>query len=403
MKKLIIWLALATLGLSANAAPLVTIGDEVDIFFKGSVLGQYNSNVFYSGHAPFKYEDYLAIMTVGAEVDYGRHHLVRANLKFYEDFYRYADLQRLNVNLSNVVFTAGYNGEKFRSDLDFAFNQRRQNDADVGFDPVHNISIPDLIRYDNITVSLQNSYIFSEKFSAELNFMYYSTDYKTYGELYSDQQMYAIPVSALYAVTEKINVGLTYQYRHTTFDGGNPLTALWYGNSRDDHFGGITVRGELAPKLMAIIYLGATYRQMQGGLIADEGKLQFTGSIDLRYALTNKISTFINAYRDFGSGAARQNLMTTGVDTGAEYAYNEFFKFTVAGGYRNSDYQNWVSGSSVGGGRQDDNFYGRLGVRYTPSRYISMSLGYRIICNSSNLSYATYNQHVVTIDFSVRY
>jgi len=401
MKKLIIWMALASLSLPLNAAPLVTIGDEVDIFFKGNVVAQYNSNVFFSGDSAYKKDDYLAIFTVGAEADYGRHHLFRANVKFYEDFIRYMDLKKLNTNLANVVFTAGYNGEKYRADFDFTYNQRRQNDATIGWDPITSSRVEDLIRFDNTVVSLKNSYLFSEKFTGELNLMYMNTYYRDYREAYSDNDMFAIPVSILYAVTEKINVGLTYQYRHTEFSSGSAWSLQAFGNRRHDHFGGVTVRGELAPKLMAIIYLGATYRQLEGGLFDDEGKLQFTGSIDLRYALTSKISVFTNAYRDFGSGASRQNLITTGVDIGGEYALNEFIKFTAAGGYRCTEFENWGSASSAS--RTDDYFYGRLGVRYTPSKYVSMSLGYRALLNSSNVRAATYNQHLATFDFTLRY
>jgi Na+/H+ antiporter NhaC len=79
MKKLAIISVLSAIALSANAAPLVTIGDQMDIFFRGAVMGSYNSNVTYA-HGN-KLDDYAGTLRLGGELDYGRTSKFKANIK----------------------------------------------------------------------------------------------------------------------------------------------------------------------------------------------------------------------------------------------------------------------------------------------------------------------------------
>ena len=65
MKKLIISSVVAAAALSANAAPLVTIGDQLDLFFRGAVTGKWNSNITYSALKDKKVDDYSAVFRLG--------------------------------------------------------------------------------------------------------------------------------------------------------------------------------------------------------------------------------------------------------------------------------------------------------------------------------------------------
>ena len=107
MKKIFATSVFAMAALSANAAPLVTIGDQLDIFFRGAVTGSWNSNVTYTGSSN-KINDYAAIFRLGAEADYGRNSKFKANVKFFEDLTRYAQHKEFNSNLSHVMATASF-------------------------------------------------------------------------------------------------------------------------------------------------------------------------------------------------------------------------------------------------------------------------------------------------------
>ena len=128
MKKIFATSVFAMAALSANAAPLVTIGDQLDIFFRGAVTGSWNSNVTYTGSSN-KINDYAAIFRLGAEADYGRNSKFKANVKFFEDLTRYAQHKEFNSNLSHVMATASYTEQVLKIDANFSFDQRFQNSS----------------------------------------------------------------------------------------------------------------------------------------------------------------------------------------------------------------------------------------------------------------------------------
>ena len=101
MKKIIISSVVAAAALSANAAPLVTIGDQLDLFFRGAVTGKWDSNITYAAMKDKKVDDYSAVFRLGAEADYGRNSKFKANVKFFEDMTRYLEQKKFNSNLSS--------------------------------------------------------------------------------------------------------------------------------------------------------------------------------------------------------------------------------------------------------------------------------------------------------------
>ena len=120
-------------------------------------------------------------------------------------------------------------------------------------------------------MGINATYNFSDKIDGEIGGMWQYTEYLgNWSSEYSDVDVYSIPVSLLYRITPKISAGLTYQYRYTEFSGGNPLNVLYGGDARNDHFGGVTVRGELLPKLSAMVYAGVTYRDPSGSILVDD-------------------------------------------------------------------------------------------------------------------------------------
>ena len=276
MKKIFATSVFAMAALSANAAPLVTIGDQLDIFFRGAVTGSWNSNVTYTGSSN-KINDYAAIFRLGAEADYGRNSKFKANVKFFEDLTRYAQHKEFNSNLSHVMATASFTDQLLKIDANFSFDQRFQNTSTT-------LQSGELVRYDD-----------------------------------------SIPVSLLYKLNPKISVGLTYQYRYTEFSGGNPMNAIFGGDSRNDHFGGVTVRGELLPKLTAMVYAGVTYRDPSGSVFVEgQDDTTFAFRATLGYELTPKLGLFATGYRDFGNGASRQSAINSGCEVGANYYFSEF-------------------------------------------------------------------------------
>lgn len=397
MKKIFATSVFAMAALSANAAPLVTIGDQLDIFFRGAVTGSWNSNVTYTGSSN-KINDYAAIFRLGAEADYGRNSKFKANVKFFEDLTRYAQHKEFNSNLSHVMATASYTEQVLKIDANFSFDQRFQNSSTT-------IQNDALVRYDEYNAGINAMYNFSDKLDGELGGMWQYTEYVgKWSAIYSDVDVYSIPVSLLYRITPKISAGLTYQYRYTEFSGGADDNIFWGGDKRNDHFGGVTVRGELLPKLTAMIYAGVTYRDPSGmnplvtAIYGDQDDTTFAFRATFGYEVSEKLGLFATGYRDFGNGASRQSAINSGCEIGANYYFSEFIRSTASFSYVNSNYATYRNQD-----RDDDAFAGRIGVSYLPNKFITLSANYRFITNSSNLPGCTYNQHLVDISVALKY
>jgi len=380
MKKIILSSVLTASAFSLYAAPMVTIGDQLDLFVNGGVIGSYNSNITLT-QSPLKTSDYIGTVRIGAEADYGRNSKFKANVKFYEDLVRYLQNAKFNCDLANVFAKVSYTETRLTVDGNFSFQQVRQNSATIS-------QVGNLVKRNLYNAGVLGSYEWTEKVSSELGFSWYREQFTDYTDVYSNSDVYSMPVNALYRVTEKIKVGLAYQFRYSDFSGGTNT----YGDNRTDNFGGVTVRGDLWSKLSTVVYLGVMNRD-----IPDiETDTTFTGSVRFEYAVTEKITTYLKAFRDFGNGASRQSSINTGVDVGATYNFSEFVQTRAGFIYQNSDYQ-------AGYDRNDNEVVPHVGISYTPTKFITFSANYRYLNNASNIDNCAYNQHLVDLSIMMRY
>ncbi len=145
MKKIIISSVVAAAALSANAAPLVTIGDQLDLFFRGAVTGKWDSNITYAAMKDKKVDDYSAVFRLGAEADYGRNSKFKANVKFFEDMTRYLEQKKFNSNLSSVFANASYSDKALTVSANFSFQQLFQNKSDT----INANNVGELVRYND--------------------------------------------------------------------------------------------------------------------------------------------------------------------------------------------------------------------------------------------------------------
>ena len=401
MKKIALIASTAIASAALNAAPLFTIGDQVDVFFKGAVMGKWDSNMYLKSEN--KIDDYSYTFRLGLDANYGRNSRFKANVRFYEDLVRYVVRTDSNSNLANVFANASYTEERWSVLTSFSFRQLAQNteSMDLGNQDF-------LIRRDVYEASIKGTYDFTDKLNGEVGFSWYREDFRDNPLInkpnpgdpdewaYSNRDTFSVPVSLLYRVTEKINAGLTYQYRTTEYSKGNSNTNSFYGNDIDDHFVGVTVRGEIFPKLSTETSLGYAFRDMpqyDSGEGKDEGTFSFSSRFD--YLVTEKLSVFATGFRDFGNGAARQSMLNTGTRVGANYALSEYVKIFGAFGYTNSEYKLT--------GRDDDWFSYHAGITYTPNRYFTIGATYDYYDNQSNVDVSSYTRHLVGVSVELRY
>ena len=390
MKKLAIISVLSAIALSANAAPLVTIGDQMDIFFRGAVMGNYNSNVTYA-HGN-KLDDYAGTLRLGGELDYGRTSKFKANIKMYEDMTKYADHREFNSNLAHIKATASYVESSWKVSAHFSFDQCKQNSADT------TIANQDgyLVNYNSWTGGINGSYDFSEKVYGTIGFNWDEIEYiHKWEKIYTSYATYSIPASILYRVTQKVAVGLSYQYRYTDILDGNKANILRFGDARKDHFIGLTVNGEIAPKLTCEAYLGAENRSYNNSTEYDDSDWTMAMNILLGYEVSEKMGVYLKAARDFGTSASNYSQENTSCEMGVNYYINPKVVANASLKYELSDYQ--------GIDRQDDTIWAKIGVSYIPNKFVTLGLSYNYINNESDIEAATYNQHLVSFEASLRY
>ncbi|MBO7521589.1 MAG: outer membrane beta-barrel protein [Opitutales bacterium] len=396
MKKLSLLASLAVMGASAYAAgPLLQIGDDLDVSFIGSVIGSWTNNVTWSSQKT--YDDYRITTRLGGEAVYGKSKSFTVKAKAYEDLNRYTQHSRFDSNLANVYVNGVYQSDIFNAGAHFSFVQSAQNTETT----VNDLPEGVLARTNNVKVGVNASYIVSNKLIVDAGFDYVYVHYTNMQNLYTDSTAYIVPVSLLYKITDKLSAGLSYMYRQTNYSDDNMSESKWasrwlYGDRTQDHFIGVTLRGEITSKLSTEIYLGATVRDTSDAQI-DNDDTAFAFSAKFDYQISDKASVYVKGLRDFGNGAQRQNSLSTGVDVGVNYELSAYIKSYAFGGYRYSDYINSPAG------RKDDKLFAGAGISYSPVSWASVSLGYTYYDNSSTMASASYMAHVASASLSIKY
>lgn len=393
MKKLSLLASLAVIGTSAYAVgPLLQVGDDLDVSFIGSVIGTWTNNVTWNSTK--SYDDYCITTRVGGEAVYGKSKSFTVTAKAYEDLNRYMDHQRFNSNLTNVFVNAVYQSDVFNAGAHFSFVQSAQNtDTTVNGD--------NLARTNNVKAGVNGSYIVSNKLIIDAGFDYLYKHYTDQQDIYTDTNTYIVPVSLLYKITDKLSAGLSYQYRQTNYSDDNmseskEISRLLYGDRTQDHFIGLTLRGELTAKLSTEVYVGASIRDTSDSII-DNDDTAFTFSAKFNYQISDKASAYVKGFRDFGNGAQRQNSLGTGVDFGVNYELSSYVSSYAFGGYKYSDYINSPTG------REDDKLFAGVGLSYKPVKWASISVAYTYYDNSSNVASASYMAHRASASLSIKY
>ncbi|MBR4597437.1 MAG: hypothetical protein IKO42_03450, partial [Opitutales bacterium] len=278
MKKLSLLASLAVLGSSAYAAgPLLQIGDDLDVSFIGSAIGTWTNNVTWNTNKT--YDDYCVTARVGGEAVYGKSKAFTVTAKAYEDLNRYMKHERFNSNLTNVFVNGVYQSDVFNAGAHFSFVQSAQNTDTT-------INGNNLARTNNIKAGVNGSYIVSNKLIVDAGFDYLYTRYTNEKELYTDTNAYVVPVSLLYKITDRLSLGLSYQYRQTNYLDNNmseakEISRALYGDRTRDHFFGLTLRGELTSRLSTELYVGAVIRDTSDSLLDnDDTAFAFSAKFD---------------------------------------------------------------------------------------------------------------------------
>jgi len=196
------------------AAPLVSIGDNADVFFNGSSSLRWSSNVFRDESD--EEDDLIWTVTPGFEINLGRG-ASNADLSLITryEIRRYADLSELNTELFSVRLNGSYRTS--RLDLSGSAFFREEKSSTGSDNP---LVADDLVESDRTGAQINAEYRFSPKFSFGAGFRYSDTEYKApFDDDFADRERFDVPLDIFYELTPKVDLSIGYTYSETDVDG----------------------------------------------------------------------------------------------------------------------------------------------------------------------------------------
>ncbi len=391
--------ALLAGGTSAQAAPLVTVADTVDVFFNGLVGGRYQTNVF---NQPNAEDDFLFIVGPGVELDVGRNSMASLRVTFREDFYFYNRFDDLNTQRANLFVDGTYANGPISAEAGFSYVQTQQNTLSA-LVAGSLAARSNLIKRDLYNAHINSKYNFSQKYWMAGGFNWNRVDYTnnaTFGNIYSSYDTYSIPVDLFYRVTPKWSIGPGFRYRYTNTEATpspslSPQQARYY----NDYFMNLAITGEVLPKLDANVNIG--YQIRDGSGISNDGR--FALASGFTYAYSEKLTLMLDVNKDFGIGGQGTSIDEIGVGVGANYAITPYVSAQADFDYYNTQYQTQGGATGVNTGREDNTYIAGVSVVWTPDPIVSLSLGYSYFKNDSNVSGLSYDNNIVNLQAVIRY
>jgi len=388
---------LAGLFTAAEAAPLVSIGDNVDVFFNGSSSVKWMSNVF--NDEDDEKDDMKLTVSPGFEVNVGRgvSNLDLSIITRY-DIIRYDDLSDLDSELFHIKAISSYQSSRWDVNGLVSFDESQStndgNDNRKG----------KLTESDNTAARLNGEYRLSPKFSVGSGVNYSDREYTGSDDTLADRESFTVPLDVYYELTPKVDLSVGYQY--TTTDVGSTTGPGYHVGSYDSesHFFNVGARGNLLPKLTGFFKVGyRTYdpddSDVVDGVNFYRTDRDSTGTLgldaDFTYSATPKVTTTLALSRDYGIGGEGQSSEDTSARLSASYSINTNYSASAYFGYIFRDYVDQD---------REDNYY-NTGVRlsYVPNQHWRFSTGYRYSDNDSDRKGQSYESHTIDLTASLRY
>lgn len=405
---------------SLEASPLVSIGDNTDIFFNGSSSLRSTSNVFRDNNN--ETSDIIWILSPGFELNVGRG---ESNADFSVmtsyDIVRYQDEGDLDTELFHIKALGSYKTSRLDLSGSIAFDEYKTSSGDTNI-------VQDLVEYDMTSANLDGEYRFSPKFSFGAGVRYSEKEYNTFNQFFADNDTTSLPFDLFYELTPKVDLSFGYTYSMADIDavdakqevgvvaGVPTLRVSQIGAyDRDSHFFNIGARGNLLPKLSGFFKVGYRTRSVDDATFTFQDTNLITGvtglvntatrnrddsgmlglDADLTWSATPKLTAMLGLSRDFGVGGEGQTTENTGFDLSARYLINSQFAASANFGYTMRDFTN--------DDREDDQSNIGLRLSYSLNQYWQFSTGYTYTENDSTDSNRSYDDHTFDLSASLRY
>lgn len=411
-----------------QASPLISIGDNAEIYFDGSSTARWTSNVFLTdlNHV----EDFSYILSPGFEFNLGRD-ASNADLSILTryDIVRYNDLTELDVELLHVKLRGAYKSSRLELTVSAGYDEMKSNSGDIQI-------IDDLIESTLIYKDVKGEYQLSPKFSFAAGANYSETKYTGVFEgVLTDLIRESLPLDIYYEISPKLDLSFGYKYTDAEIGAikpsfnrllsdpitgqpvvdstgaGIPIFRERNAYNRENHFFNIGARGSLLPKLTGYFKLG--YKKRESGTRSDTDRLDgaildsiitnfseettFGVDADLYWLMTPKLSTRFGLSRDFGLGSDGAPTRENSVSISTNLSLSNNWTSSANLLYTQRDYTRRD--------REDDKYSAGIRIFYLPNRFWQYSGGYNFTDSVSTGADAgnSYNAHMVDFKATLRY
>ena len=405
---------------SAVAAPLVSIGDNTNIFFNGSSSLRWSSNIF--RNEDNEESDLSWTVSPGLEINVGRG-ITNADLTIvtrYDDV-SYQDNDQLDTELFHIEALGSYEISRLNVNASASFDETKINT------PENNL-LDDLVELNATNVDLDAEYQLSPKFSFSAGYIYSETEYQTYKAFFSDREITRFPLSIYYELTPKLDLILGYTHSISEIKGRSRLrapgvTEVLTGYDKDSDFFHLGLRGSLLTKLTGYFKIG--YRSMS----ADDSTSFFTVTdildpppnnvtitdlpptdrddsgmlgidANLTWMAATKLLMQLSLSRDFGTGGLGEAVESNSANLMCNYTINNQWSVMANLGYTERDVTNRDSSNFR---REDEQLNGGLRLTYVLNQYWRFSAGYTYSENESNQAGSDYESDTLDLTAILRY
>jgi hypothetical protein len=360
----------ACLGLTAQAAPFMAVGDNAELFVTAAGTIQSDDNIFLN--SANQKSDTIYSFTPGVDLVFGKGSQTTGNVFYKEEIRRYGSDTNQNTQLANVGVNSAFSNGVTKADFNASYAQVAQNDNNIN--PVGSIV------HRNLTdLAGKTEFTLTEKSTIGVGLTYDRTDYGPV--TYTDSSIWTIPVDVYFKSNPKLDWSLGYRYRNTSLSGA----AL---DSTDNTLN-IGARGEFTPKLTGQVRFGYTRRSFNGG--GSQDLLSFDS--DLKFLFTEKTDARIYFSNDFGSSGFGDSTkqLTLGFSVNNKLTEQWYANWGLS--YQNFEYPT----------RTDHYLQGQAAVTYVYNAVLNFGASYTYRNNDSTVASAKFTNNVFSIGANVRY
>lgn len=212
--------ALCSAPLWSVSSPIFSITEDLNVFTNSAVVLEYDTNVFLQDQG--EESDIRTIFSPGLELQYGSLSPFTASLLARANYYYYVDHNDLNEDYYQILLDSTYNSGVLLIDFEAGFQEIETNTQEGLALSGSGTSGDDFaLKRTDTTVDLEARYTVNRLFKVGAGIRYSHLEYDDVEELEGQlegntavgNESITLPVNFFYALTELLDLTLTYRYR----------------------------------------------------------------------------------------------------------------------------------------------------------------------------------------------